>query len=400
MADGRISRSCPAWRLPDVAHVRRCACWARRMLGVAHAGRGAADGAVKMLAAEPAETGFHPFLRRAFCVKALGWPIRARLAGAKLRLGERVVVACPRAVDAVMPSFSSVTFIVAPFMGLPPFESRVGAQHQGPRDAGLGPDCLLHQHRGQIRRARMNFAAHVLAAEDIHAQTRPEEQARDRPWHPGIRRFKLSPDNVIPAKPGRASLPGPDLTRRAGLVTGRWPGTGRTVWPGPEAGHRCARCGKSWVPKPDTAADRAVSARSGRVAIWKVLHNYRWLARRRIRHRCAGCAAPATGPGGVERHCSRCAALAARLRPLEQGALIGGNRTTLYPGPQGTVTDFHLGTGVGTAGASGPCDQRFGDGGTNLASASPPKSPPQLFPEHPKRRSFGQSADSEGQLAL
>ena len=41
---------------------------------------------------------------------------------------------------------------------------------------------------------------------------------------PGFQVFGASncpPDSLIPAKPGRASLPGPDLTRRAGFVTGR-----------------------------------------------------------------------------------------------------------------------------------------------------------------------------------
>ena len=47
----------------------------------------------------------------------------------------------------------------------------VCVQHQGPRDAGLRPERLLHQHRRKIRTlALMDFPAHDLAAEDIHDQ--------------------------------------------------------------------------------------------------------------------------------------------------------------------------------------------------------------------------------------
>ena len=55
---------------------------------VAHAGRYEADGAVKVLAVIPAGEGFHPCLCLGFCREALGWPVRAILAGAEQRLGE------------------------------------------------------------------------------------------------------------------------------------------------------------------------------------------------------------------------------------------------------------------------------------------------------------------------
>ena len=56
------------------------------------------------------------------------------------------------------------------------------------------------------------------------------------------------------------------------------------------------------------------------------------------------------------------AELVARLRPLGQGTPVSVNLTAFGPAPQGAFADLHLGTGFGTARASGDglCDQQGG----------------------------------------
>ena len=56
-----------------------------------------ADGAVQVLAVIPAGEEFHPGLGVCLCGKALSWPVRAIFAGSEECLGERIVIADPRA---------------------------------------------------------------------------------------------------------------------------------------------------------------------------------------------------------------------------------------------------------------------------------------------------------------
>ena len=57
-----------------------------------------------------------------------------------------------------MPNFSSVTFMVAPFIHCQAVHAKharkgaavIGMQHQGPGDMGLGPERLLDQHCRQV----------------------------------------------------------------------------------------------------------------------------------------------------------------------------------------------------------------------------------------------------------
>ena len=67
------------------------------MASVARARRDEADGAVQMRVVIPFREGFHPSLGISLGCKALARPVRAILASAEQRLGERVVVADARA---------------------------------------------------------------------------------------------------------------------------------------------------------------------------------------------------------------------------------------------------------------------------------------------------------------
>ena len=90
------------------------------MASVARIRRDEADGAVQGLAVIPSGEGFHPGLRICFGGKSLARPVWAILAGAEQGFGERVsLLTRGRLQEAMMPSFFSVTFIVAPFIGLP-----------------------------------------------------------------------------------------------------------------------------------------------------------------------------------------------------------------------------------------------------------------------------------------
>jgi len=94
-----------------------------------------------------------------------------------------------------MPGFSSVTFNVAPFIGLPLSACRTSGRAIQPSADGL-PDQDGRQF-GAF--ALMRFPAHDFPAEDVHHQTELKEHARYRP---------RQPDDV----------PGPDLAGPAGLV--------------------------------------------------------------------------------------------------------------------------------------------------------------------------------------
>ena len=126
-----------------------------------------------------------------------------------------------------MPSFSMVTFIVAPFIGLPLSACRTNGRVMHPSARTACPD----QDGRQIRAlALMNFPGDDLPAEDVHDQVEIEEHTGDRPGHPG-------------------DVPSPDLARCAGLVTGGWFAPDRRSGPAPMmpcCPLPCAGCGRSW----------------------------------------------------------------------------------------------------------------------------------------------------------
>ena len=142
---------------------------------------------------------------------------------------ERIVIADARAAVAVIPSFSMVTFIVAPFIA-------VGMQHQRARDTTFGQHGLPDQGSCQVcALTLMHLPSDDFAAEDVH-NGRGEEHARDRPGHP-------------------CYVPSPNLTGSAGLIAGGWFAPHRRLGTASVMLRPSARRIRNF-PRPDIALDR------------------------------------------------------------------------------------------------------------------------------------------------
>src|SRR5215203_2078947 len=153
-----------------------------------------------VLVVVPADETGDPALRVGLAGEPRCRPVRSVLAGAEQGFGERVIIADPRPAvggDDAEPLERGL------HGGALHRTAVVGVQHEGPREAALGPDRLAHEIGGQLGAfALVDLPANDLAAENVEDQVEVEEHAPDRAGHPG-------------------DVPAPDLAGATGAVAGR-----------------------------------------------------------------------------------------------------------------------------------------------------------------------------------